>query len=217
MDLSPWLKDSTLFDLYSQEALSELGKLLCFNPLDHGSGKEFYGIVSGDYVTVQLPYWVASVSEVMLNSLPLAFSFQPTTGDAQTGDSTPKEYGRYLTLSSPQREGTVVVVTGDYGFVELPDSLKALLAAIINGIDQRLSGTDYVKSKSIEDVSETRADIVSESTPLELIGQVYSATISKWSLCGSEITSGLGRLSFPHKLFNPPWWLTPADIGRIGR
>ena len=215
MDLSPWLDDSGLLDLYGQEAVSSLTNLLCFNPLERGD--QLPGLVQDDGVTVRLPYWASTITSVTVGEENLSFSFTPTVGDAQTGDTTLPKYGSTLTLTDKQSKGTVVTVVGEYGFTELPDSLKALLAAIVNGVGERLNGTDYVKSKSIEDVSETRADVVSESTPLELIRQAYSATIDKWSLCDTSVKSGLGELSYPNKLFNPPWWVTGADVGVIGR
>ena len=216
MDLSPWLTDSTLFDLYGQEASASIQKLLCFDLFDTGSGT-FYGVVQDDGVTVRLPYWVTAISEVTIDGSSQQYSFTPTTGDVQTSDDPPTKYGSVLTLTDKSVVGSVVTIVGEYGFTELPDSLKALLAAIVQGVAERLDGTDYVKSKSIEDVSETRADIVSESTPLELIRQAYSGTIEKWSLCAPGVKNGLGELSYPHPLFNPPWWTTDADYGRIGR
>ena len=215
MDLTPWLDDNGLLDLYGQEAVAGITNLLCFNPLERGD--EFTGLVQDNGVTVRLPYWASTITSVTMDEKSLEYTFTPTVGDAQTGDTTPPKYGSALTLTDRLPEGTVVTVVGEYGFTELPDSLKALLAAIVNGVAERLDGTDYVKSKSIEDVSETRADVVSESTPLELIRQAYSATISKWSLCDPGVKNGLGELSYPHRLFNPPWWTTGADVGVIGR
>lgn len=214
-DLKPWINDTTLLDTYGGEAMLQLSKILCFNVDDHEDGRLFTGVVQADGVTVRLPYWCRRVSQITSGGMVLAFTFTPDTSDSTFDGIEPVRYGRFVTLNLQRSPGLIVDVTGDVGFDPIPDTILSLIASLVTALADHASGVDRIQSQSIDDVNYTFRDD-SQETPTGLSAESHRATISTWSLCESQADTG-GVLSFPHKLVSPPWWLSPSDVGRIGR
>ena len=215
--LKPKLDGKNLIRNYLQNAVVRLNDLTCGAVATHLTGEQI-GIVQEDGVSVLLPSWFSTVTKVMDGARELAFTFTPTVGDMQTEESiVPTAYGRVVTLStSNYGYGRTVSVSGEYGFTTLPDSLKNALIALMSAFSDRDSGTDYITSKSIEDVKVDRTATEKLTlSPEESALQSIQGIVDMWSLCTDKYH--LGTLSFPHKLDNAPYWVNEADYPRAAR
>lgn len=211
-DVERWAGDAAdnrLLDKFFAPAFEAFQKLTCDAYTQQTVG-EFTGIVGADGLTVHLPYWSSEITSVTtLDNKTLTYTFTPNVGDVTADDITSIRYAKTLTLDAEHDTGTVLKVSGTYGFDNIPDSIKQPLVVIMLAYQNRSSGDDYVTSKSIEDVNVSISDHSKES-PLALPLSVYQAQIDKWSLCPTIYGSGL--LAYPRKRMELPYWITDADL-----
>ena len=167
------------------------------------------GIVQADGLTVELDAWYLSVFNVTYDGKYEEFTFTPTTGDIEyvTG-MTLSPHGHTLTLKNKLEPGTVVTVAGQSGFDQIPESLQAMLASMIRGLEDSSTGADRITSKSIEDVSVSYQR--DTATPvLKKSAESFASVIDMWALCDKPL--GVGRLAMPRTLPQVPYWLGDGD------
>ena len=183
-------------------------RLLCGAITAQGIG-DSAGIVQGDGVTVELGKWYLSVFSVNYDGKDQEFSFTPTTGDIEyeTGQ-TLSPHAHTLTLNAKLEPGTVVTVIGQSGFRTIPDSLQALLASMIRGLEDASTGNDRITSKSIEDVSVSYQRDTTTPAMQKTI-ESYKSVIDMWSLCDKPL--GVSQLAMPRTLPSVPYWVGDGD------
>ena len=191
-----------LFDAWFQTGMALLNSLTCNAIILEATGTNL-GIVQDNGTTVLLSAWFSKITAVSDNlGNPLEYTFTPTVGDVPTDDTTLPVYGKTLELKDSQPVGTVVNVTGTYGFQTLPDSLKTTLSMLIIGYNDMQTGDSRITHKQIDDVDVTLSD--STQTTLQMAQQLQQPIIDKWSLCQGD---SYGDLAYPEKLPNPPYWI----------
>lgn len=171
-----------------------------------GSGE---GLVQADGVTVELGAWYSLVHSVNYDGEEVAYTFAPDNGDIDyvTGLLT-EAYGHTLTLAAKLEPGTVLTIQGNYGFKTIPESLQALLANMIRGLEDASTGADRITSKSIEDVSvsyqrDTTTPVLAKTV------ESFASVIGIWTLCDKPL--GVGRLAMPRTLPQVPYWVGDGD------
>lgn len=190
-------------------AINALNQLLCNAIMPQTTGS-VSGIVGADGRLVDVSAWFSEITSVDTpDGRSVGYSFVPPVCDLTVSGTYGERYGRQLTLDSELSTGTVVTVSGTYGFTVLPDSLKTLLAATLGAFADHADKTDAVQSKSVEDVSVSYVapDV---SKILDSVLTVQQANADKWSLCGDKYR--MGELSFPKTLPNPPYWVSGAEL-----
>ena len=167
------------------------------------------GIVQADGLTVDLGAWYSAVHSVNYDGEDVAYTFTPDKGDIDyvTGLIT-EAYGHTLTLETKLEPGTVLKIQGTYGFKTIPESLQALLASMIRGLEDASTGADRITSKSIEDVSvsyqrDTTTPVLAKTV------ESFASVISIWALCDKPL--GVGRLAMPRTMPAVPYWLGDGD------
>ena len=188
--------------------LPVVGSILCGAMVAEKTG-EGEGIVQADGVTVELGAWYSLVQSVKHGAEEVAYTFAPDTGDIDyvTGlIKTP--YGHTLTLETKFEPGTVLTIQGIYGFETIPESMQALLASMIRGLEDASTGADRITSKSIEDVSVSYQR--DTTTPvLKKTVESFASVTGMWALCDKPL--GVGRLAMPRTLPSVPYWLGDGD------
>lgn len=188
--------------------LPALQKLLC-GAMVAQSTNEKPATVGEDGHTVDLGAWYKAVAFVNINSKIVSYTFTPTTGDMDyTTGQVEQMYGNMLTLETKAQPGTVVTVTGTYGFDTLPASLQAVLSGMVSAMQRHADETDIITSKSIEDVSVSYQRNTSTDTLTQAI-QPYLSVINMWSLCGKPL--GVGGIATPNTLPVVPYWIGDGD------
>ena len=188
--------------------LPVVSNILCGAMVAEKTG-EGEGIVQADGVTVELCAWYSVVQSVKHGAEEVAYTFTPTNGDIDyvTGlIKTP--YGHTLTLDAKLEPGTVLTVQGTYGFKTIPESLQALLASMIRGLEDASTGADRITSKSIEDVS-VSYDRDTTTPVLAKTVESFASVIDMWALCDKPL--GVGRLAMPRTLPPVPYWVGDGD------
>lgn len=188
--------------------LPVVSSILCGAMVAEKTG-EGEGIVQADGVTVELGAWYSAVHSVNCDGEEVAYTFTPKNGDIDyvTGlIKTP--YGHTLTLAEKLEPGTVLTIQGAYGFKTIPESLQALLASMIRGLEDASTGADRITSKSIEDVSvsyqrDTATPVLAKTV------ESFASVIDMWALCEKPL--GVGQLAMPRILPSVPYWLGDGD------
>lgn len=188
--------------------LPALQKLLC-GAMVAQSTNEKPATVGEDGHTVDLGAWYKAVAFVNINGKMVSYTFTPTTGDMDyTTGQVEQMYGNTLTLETKIEPGTVVTVTGTYGFDTLPASLQAVLSGMVSAMQRHADETDIITSKSIEDVSVSYQRNTATDTLTQAI-QPYLTVINMWSLCGKPL--GVGGIATPNTLPVVPYWIGDGD------
>ena len=167
------------------------------------------GIVQADGMTVELGAWYSVVQSVKHAVEEVAYTFAPDNGDIDyvTGlIETP--YGHTLTLKTKLEPGTVLTIQGTYGFKTIPESMQALIASMIRGLEDSSTGADRITSKSIEDVSvsyqrDTTTPVLAKTV------ESFASVIGIWTLCEKPL--GVGKLAMPRTLPSVPYWVGDGD------
>lgn len=188
--------------------LPVVSNILCGSMVAEKTG-EGEGIVQEDGLTVELGAWYSTVQSVKHGGEEVAYTFAPDTGDIDyvTGlIKTP--YGHTLTLGEKLDPGTVLTIQGVYGFKTIPESMQALLASMIRGLEDASTGADRITSKSIEDVSVSYQR--DTTTPvLRKTVDSFASVIDMWALCAKPL--GVGRLAMPRPMTSVPYWVGDGD------
>lgn len=188
--------------------LPVVSNILCGAMVAEKTG-EGAGIVQADGLTVELGAWYSAVHSANCDGEEVAYTFAPDTGDIDyvTGlIKTP--YGHTLTLGEKLDPGTVLTIQGAYGFKIIPESLQALLASMIRGLEDSSTGADRITSKSIEDVSVSYQR--DTTTPvLKKTVDSFASVIGMWALCAKPL--GVGQLAMPRPLPSVPYWVGDGD------
>lgn len=188
--------------------LPVVGSILCGAMVAEKTG-EGAGIVQADGLTVELGAWYSAIHSANCDGGEVAYTFAPDTGDIDyvTGlIKTP--YGHTLTLGEKLDPGTVLTIQGTYGFKTIPESLQALLASMIRGLEDASTGADRITSKSIEDVSVSYQR--DTTTPvLRKTVDSFASVIDMWALCDKPL--GVGQLAMPRPLPSVPYWVGDGD------
>ena len=188
--------------------LPALQKLLCGAMVSQATGVT-PAIVGEDGQTIALTAWYSSIARVTVNDDPVAFTFNPTTGDMDyTTGQIEQMYGNTLTLDTKIEPGTVVTVEGTYGFDTLPTSLQSVLSGMASAMQRHADETDMITSKSIEDVSVSYQRNTATDTLTQAI-QPYLSVINMWSLCDKPL--GVGDIATPNTLPVLPYWIGDGD------
>lgn len=188
--------------------LPALQKLLCGAMMSQATGANT-AIVSEDGRKVVLSAWYTRVTGVTFNDNPVAFTFNPTTGDMDyTTGQIEQMYSNTLTLETKTEPGTVVTVVGTYGFDTIPDSLQSVLSGMASAMQRHADETDIITSKSIEDVSVSYQRNTATDTLTQAI-QPYLSVINMWSLCDKPL--GVGGIATPNTLPVVPYWIGDGD------
>ena len=189
--------------------LPALQKLLC-GAMVAQSTNEKPATVGEDGHTVDLGAWYKAVAFVNINGKKVfEFTFTPTTGDMDyTTGQVEQMYGNTLTLDTKIEPGTVVTVSGTYGFDTIPDSLQAVLSGMVSAMQRHADETDIITSKSIEDVSVSYQRDTATDTLTQAI-QPYLSVINMWSLCDKPL--GVGGIATPNTLPVVPYWIGDGD------
>lgn len=188
--------------------LPALQKLLCGAMVAQSTGEQS-AIVGEDGHTVDLGAWYSSIARVTVNDKPVAFTFNPTTGDMDyTTGQVEQMYGNTLTLDTKLDPGTVVTVAGTYGFETLPSSLQAVISGMVSAMQRHADESDMITSKSIEDVSVSYQRDTATDTLTQAI-QPYLTVINMWSLCEKPL--GVGGIATPNTLPVLPYWIGDGD------
>jgi len=188
--------------------LPVVSNILCGAMVAEKTG-EGEGIVQADGVTVELGAWYSTVQSVKHGGEEVAYTFAPNTGDIDyvTG-LTKTPYGHTLTLGEKLDPGTVLTLQGVYGFKIIPESMQALLASMIRGLEDASTGADRITSKSIEDVSVSYQR--DTTTPvLRKTVDSFASVIDMWALCDKPL--GVGQLAMPRPLPAVPYWIGDGD------
>lgn len=188
--------------------LPVVSNILCGSMVVEKTG-DGEGIVQEDGVTVELGAWYSAVHSANCDGEEVAYTFAPDTGDIDyvTGlIKTP--YGHTLTLGEKLNPGTVLTIQGAYGFKTIPESMQALLASMIRGLEDASTGADRITSKSIEDVSVSYQR--DTTTPvLRKTVDSFASVIDMWALCDKPL--GVGQLAMPRHLPSVPYWVGDGD------
>ena len=188
--------------------LPALQKLLCGAMVSQATGVT-PAIVGEDGQTIALTAWYSSIARVTVNDDPVAFTFNPTTGDMDyTTGQIEQMYGNTLTIETKLEPGTVVTVEGTYGFETLPTSLQSVLSGMASAMQRHADETDIITSKSIEDVSVSYQRNTATDTLTQAI-QPYLTVINMWSLCDKPL--GVGDIATPNTLPVLPYWIGDGD------
>lgn len=188
--------------------LPVVSNILCGAMVAEKTG-ESEGIVQADGLTVELGAWYSVVQSVKHDGEEVAYTFAPNTGDIDyvTG-LTKTPYGHTLTLGEKLNPGTVLTLQGAYGFKIIPESMQALLASMIRGLEDASTGADRITSKSIEDVSVSYQR--DTTTPvLRKTVDSFASVIDMWALCAKPL--GVGQLAMPRPMPSVPYWLGDGD------
>lgn len=188
--------------------LPVVSNILCGAMVAEKTG-ESEGIVQADGLTVELGAWYSAIHSANCDGEEVAYTFAPDTGDIDyvTGlIKTP--YGHTLTLGEKLAPGTVLTIQGVYGFKIIPESMQALLASMIRGLEDASTGADRITSKSIEDVSVSYQRNTATDTLTQAI-QPYLSVINMWSLCDKPL--GVGGIAMPNTLPVVPYWIGDGD------
>lgn len=188
--------------------LPVVSNILCGAMVAEKTG-EGEGIVQADGLTVDLGAWYSAIHSANCDGKEVAYTFAPDTGDIDyvTGlIKTP--YGHTLTLGEKLDPGTVLTIQGTYGFKIIPESMQALLASMIRGLEDASTGADRITSKSIEDVSvsyqrDTTTPVLAKTV------ESFASVIGLWALCDKPL--GVGRLAMPRPLPSVPYWVGDGD------
>lgn len=188
--------------------LPVVSNILCGAMVAEKTG-EGAGIVQADGLTVELGAWYSAVHSANCDGEEVAYTFAPDTGDIDyvTGlIKTP--YGHTLTLGEKLDPGTVLTIQGAYGFKIIPESLQALLASMIRGLEDSSTGADRITSKSIEDVSvsyqrDTATPVLAKTV------DSFASVIGMWALCAKPL--GVGQLAMPRTMPAVPYWVGDGD------
>lgn len=185
-----------------------LNKLTCGALISEAFGGQT-GTVQSDGVTVRLEYWTSSIADVSKNNQSVNYRFVPDIGDLnpETGQID-KPYGLTLNLFKPLPEGTILNVNGTYGFATMPDSLLAVMSAMISALQNHESGDDRITAKSIEDVS-VSYNVDTTTALLVKATQPYASVIDMWALCTKPL--GVGGLAMPSSVPSLPYWVGDGD------
>lgn len=188
--------------------LPVVSNILCGAMVAEKTG-EGAGIVQADGLTVELGAWYSTVQSVKHGGEEVAYTFAPDTGDIDYVTGLVKTpYGHTLTLGEKLDHGTVLTIQGVYGFKTIPESLQALLASMIRGLEDSSTGADRITSKSIEDVSVSYQR--DTTTPvLRKTVDSFASVIGMWALCDKPL--GVGRLAMPRPLPSVPYWVGDGD------
>lgn len=185
-----------------------LNKLTCGALISNAFGSQA-GVVQSDGKTVRLEYWTSKINDVGQDGKELLFRFNPDVGDMnpETGQVDVK-YGLTVNLFKPLPEGTILDVTGNYGFTVMPDSLLAVMSAMISALQNHASGDDRITAKSIEDVS-VSYNVDTTTALLVKATQPYASVIDMWALCTKPL--GVGGLAMPSSVPSLPYWVGDGD------
>lgn len=206
--LAPDVDGPRLLASRFSSALASLNRLLC-DAVQPARQMTVAGIVAGDGITVHLYHWATIVDTVTdSKGRDLAFTFTPTVSEITPDGSDSTMYGSTLVLDSERDTGDTVQVAGTFGFDTLPMALKSTLVSFMLAQDAHISGDHDVTSKSIEDVSESRADHSTDS-PLRLPVDTDYDVLRQWALC--DDFARLGMLDYPKPHHELPYWLTDAE------
>lgn len=188
--------------------LPVVSNILCGSMVAEKTG-DGEGIVQEDGMTVELGAWYSAIHSANCDGEEVAYTFAPDTGDIDyvTGlIKTP--YGHTLTLGEKLDPGTVLTIQGTYGFKTIPESMQALLASMIRGLEDASTGADRITSKSIEDVSVSYQR--DTTTPvLKKTVDSFASVIGLWALCDKPL--GVGQLAMPRPLPSVPYWVGDGD------
>lgn len=188
--------------------LPVVSNILCGAMVAEKTG-EGEGIVQEDGLTVELGAWYSAIHSANCDGEEVDYTFAPDTGDIDyvTGlIKTP--YGHTLTLKTKLDPGTVLTIQGVYGFKIIPESMQALLASMIRGLEDASTGADRITSKSIEDVSVSYQR--DTTTPvLRKTVDSFASVIDMWALCDKPL--GVGQLAMPRPLPSVPYWVGDGD------
>lgn len=188
--------------------LPVVSNILCGAMVAEKTG-ESEGIVQEDGMTVELGAWYSAIHSANCDGEEVAYTFAPDTGDIDyvTGlIKTP--YGHTLTLGEKLDPGTVLTIQGVYGFKTIPESMQALLASMIRGLEDASTGADRITSKSIEDVSVSYQR--DTTTPiLKKTVDSFASVIDMWALCDKPL--GVGQLAMPRTMQSVPYWVGDGD------
>lgn len=188
--------------------LPALQKLLCGAMVAQTTGVT-PAIVGEDGQTIVLAAWYSSITKVMVNDNPVAFTFNPTVGDMDyTTGQVEQMYGNTLTLENKVEPGTLVTIAGTYGFGTIPDSLQAVLSGMVSAMQRHADESDIITSKSIEDVNVSYQRDTATDTFTQAI-QPYLTVINMWSLCEKPL--GVGGIATPNTLPVVPYWIGDGD------
>lgn len=188
--------------------LPAVQRLLCGAMVAKTTG-EGEGIVQADGVTVELGAWYSVVQSVKHGGEEVACMFAPDNGDIDyvTG-LLPEAYGHTLKLHRKLEPGAVLTIQGTYGFKTIPESLQALLASMIRGLEDASTGADRITSKSIEDVSVSYQRDTTTPVLAKTI-ESFASVIGIWTLCDKPL--GVGQLAMPRTLPSVPYWVGDGD------
>lgn len=177
-----------LMTRYFPVALQQLNDATCNAIQTRETGRTLSSMVSDDGTTVRLPAWYSNIDTVRIDGAEQSWSASYDTGDInpQTG-LMDDAYTNKITLHEPRPEGTTVTITGSTGFIDLPGSIKTLIANLIVNLANRDNGTDLVTSKKIEDVSETINDRKASQSPLANLSDTYGSLLQNGA-CASTVT-----------------------------
>lgn len=203
---------NTLISRYLNEALASINNLTC-NAVTYPavSQSELTGIVGDDGYTVRVSAWVSHVYSVTdSHGKSLGWNFSPAISDLDKQGNMGTKYGHSLILTDRRSQGETLTVTCDYGFDTLPSSLAHALIVMMGALEGRQTGSDAIKSKSIEDVSVT-ADTKTGQTPEQIAMSSMQSTIAKWTLCDDPYR--LGVLAYPDPQPSYPYYLSAGDLG----
>lgn len=201
---------SDLLTEYFQLAFIGLNRVLCGGLVNQATNS-LNRIVEDDCTTVRLGEWFTDVTKVTTSDgNELHYSFNPTVCDITVDGIEQTKYGKILTLKEHVAAGSVVIVSGTYGFTELPESLKAVLSKLMMAYAEHDAGNDSVSSKSIEDVNVSYTHDTSSELVLKRAVTPYMPIIEKWTLCDNAY--GIGIIATSPKLTNPPYFIGEGEL-----
>lgn len=197
----------TAYDTWKDAALADLANLLCMSQFEQAI-TDMTGTVSQDGTHIYLPSWYSEIWSIQTtDGTPIKYT---VTYNKNDGLSPATQYAHTATLTRAYPAGAKVVISGRYGFKQLPAPLANILTAIIQADQSMADQTDRITSKSIEDVSVSYA--TSTQTTLEHALTPYKALLDQWSLCPIRPDTG-GILSMPTPHHDLPWWMNEQDLG----
>ena len=143
--------------------------------------------------------WTMNITELKTVDGTL-LQFEP---DVSFTDDTGTWYHR---ITNVKKDGELYTGDATANIPVFTDSdVNTLLASLITSYKKWVSGENTVTGKSIEDFSVSLTDTSSRyTTPFASWLPSWKSLLDKWALC--EQPHGVGNISLPATLPNPPYW-----------
>lgn len=167
------------FEAMLDVTAKRLGNMLCADiAFREGVARTFQ---AADGMRTVFTGFVSEISSIALNEV-------ATTDYTLKQGDTQGELGWYdnIVFSKPLNRGDVVVVTGNFGFAEIPADLGLVLARLFE-LGGKEVKADGVKSKQVEDFRLTYSD----AAVIDQFIAANAATLAAYSQCGgAKLRSG---------------------------